>query len=834
MPWRAVQVYGHLRRTALLQVSTPRTVICKSSLVTQPFHQSITSKWPATAAALSVQIPSVGHTRSIEDVGGSTNGSVVDGQPRVPQSDRVPKVRRSRGVREDDPEDPVEEAIDSMFHRLSETGSLPDAQGSSKWAEFQAKLCEPGLVIQLAVRLVKTQKPHRALRVLFLSHMLGCKLRQHGYESVAYQLASTGQWSLVTSLVELARRQSGMTTLRLLNWRARAIVNAQDFAALDRVLDIFEQEQVRPDRRTFRIIISGHLHNRDLARAKRCLAAMEEGGIKVDASTHALIIASYREFGLAHSVKEKALDVLAESDDRSATNIINSLVQQCLDRGDLENAMRYLALFDSNDVPAAGGSSIQQGGDLSPVESPHSQRRSTPPQDAYTFTILINYLATQADLPRALHILERMKESGVQPDSSTAAALVRIHFAAGEVSAAIRIVANMCQARHVPGVLFERLGLTASGSDKPSLLPVGLPPTAEVFNALIRGVLATRGLNGMITALRIMKLCNVFPDETTAHILLLHLDKVERATPRDIMRHFHRLLPYRVIPTVRHLNVMLQSILRRQVNARRQMDRNPAKESSAAEGDEVDISGWDRTPKTTEDTYDPAAGLEIPQWLSYRTQAQPTMRSLVAREIRSDRATYALRLRHDAVIKRDLAMAKQSFQAMINRGLHPNEYHFAAVMEGYAHLGDVDGAEGVMDSALKEGIRPNVKLYTILINACARQKNPGRALRIFRAMLGADVQPDVFAVHAVVQVFLAAEKKTDARRILLQLWPTVADLPEGVDTSGPLSSLLKFLLSLGGKGDKDKKPLSGREARMMRWKVNRIVQRWTGPSSRGF
>lgn len=828
MPWRAGQVYGHLRRTALLHASTPRIVVCRSFLVIQPFHQSIPSRWPAAAAALSVQTPSVGQVRGIEDVGKLGGGiALEDGAAHVPRGDADTTDTRPRVIRNPIPKvDLPEAAIDGMFLRLSQTGSVPDAAENSKWAQLREHLREPGQVVILAVKLSRTRQPHRVLRVLALAHMLGCKLQQHGYESIAYHLASADHWSLVTSLVELARRHSGRTTLRLLNWRARALVKLQDFAALDRVLDIYEQEQVRPDRRTFHIIIAGHLRNRDLARAKRCLAFMVEAGIEADASTHSLIIASYRQFGLAKSVQSRALDVLYQTDDCSATNIVNSLIQQCLDKDDIQGAMRYFALFDASSTPSTGGDSIHLDGELRSKEFVDVHSDKTPSQDAHTFTILINHFSKQGDLRRVLHILGRMRESGIEPDSSVAAALVHAYFSAGEAVEAVHAVASLCRPRRVPYAFFRWLGLTAGRRNGPSLLPAGLPLTTEIFNALVRGSLATHGINGMANVLRIMNWCNIEPDETTAHILLLYLDKVEGASPRDIMRHFRRLLPLQVIPTIQHLNVILTSILRREAQQRRQMDRKPPVESSTpSDGAEVESLAWDWISGTTKNSYDPAAGLEIPRWLSYRTQVQPILDSLSDREVRSDRATYALRIRHDAVIKRDLEMAKETFQAMINRGLHPNKYHFAAVMEGYAARGDVEGAMAVMDSALKEGIRPNVEMYTILITACTRSKRPRRAFRIFQAMLAKGVQPDVLCVLALTWSFFVARQTGKARRILLQLWPTVVGIQDGLDTTVPLKNLMQAF-ALHAKNT-NRKILSRQQARMLRWKVNEIMRRWT-------
>src|ERR1700736_3354492 len=97
-----------------------------------------------------------------------------------------------------------------------------------------------------------------------------------------------------------------------------------------------------------------------------------------------------------------------------------------------------------------------------------------------------------------------------------------------------------------------------------------------------------------------------------------------------------------------HVHIIMKSVLRRQKfllhgsgwdviaakfsRSRRDLSRYP----------EGHISG-------IADSFDPTAGIELPRKLSYRALIRPIVQSLSARHIMSNRATIALRLKHEAI-----------------------------------------------------------------------------------------------------------------------------------------------------------------------------------------
>jgi len=361
-----------------------------------------------------------------------------------------------------------------------------------------------------------------------------------------------------------------------------------------------------------------------------------------------------------------------------------------------------------------------------------------------------------------------MEHSDVTPDGHFIAALIRLYFAIGKPSAAINVVSAVCA-----GVEGFRNGFRniphAFESQEELPLPHVLPkPTVEIFNALAAGLLHLCGVDGLRSCLRLMELCQVNPDHHTQALLVSHLD----AEGLDMAR-VSKELPLNDLSLPRLTQSLAFSLRRYFRNVKR--------------------SGWNNTPgqhslfptrspsrpaptSTVGKSFDPDAGIHLaitPQNACIR----PIIQTLGNRGVLADHRVFALRIRYEAVIKGDMRAAKSIFQVMLDRGLHPNEYHYAALMEGYTVTGELSAAEAIMNAAERGGIRPNCVMHTILIVGYARQKNPRRAMHILRHMMSTGIRPDVPAVDAITSVFFAAGAYRLARRTLLMLWPSVAPLP---------------------------------------------------------
>jgi pentatricopeptide repeat protein len=687
----------------------------------------------------------------------------------------------------------------------------------------------------LAEELARSQFPHHAHRILVLAYKLGCRLKQNAYQCVAYELAQARRWHLISPVVSLGIKQSGRTTVRLLNWKARAYVEENDYGALAGILAEFERHKLKPNQRTFLLLISGHIRNRDLTSAKAYLQRMEEAGFRVDAFTHALVASVYRSLGPDPEVQARALETLRDGGKSVALTVLNSLLRLRLDANDIPGALDVLSHFKPTWGDAAfslgsGEDSTQRGGDKSlslkrPLSwnPPPTSESTRVPFDSTTYLTLINHMLEQQNATQALDIFTQMIAAGIRPDAGSLATLVRIYFAMGEKDAAVCVVKKMCDDGYVSRLCKLLLSKVGRGRDL-SFIPKSVPPTIEIFNAFFSGVLSTCGLDGADVVLRIMWTTGVRPDAQTTDILVMHLCKRERADPRTLLLALRDTHSPSVPPTLRQMHSLLNATLRceklkspghgwnvRAVKfARAHRNRRHSLEEST-------------TPSSGE--IDPVAGIELPRVLSTHTVLYPILRSLASRRIRGDKATMSLRIRYDAVHKADLESAKAAFQSMLAQGMHPNEYHFSALMEGYARQGDLEEAGIVLDSARRAGIEPNVVMFTILIVGYARRGDPGSAMRVFREMLAAGVQPDVPAVDAVASAYYIVGRYTTAKNVLVGLWSYVQPFPESF-RSASLRQLACAFRALHRSKHPPQRFLKTEESVALREKLQSLVQVW--------
>ena len=679
-------------------------------------------------------------------------------------------------------------------------------------------------VSRLAQLMISTPHPRRALLVLVAAHRHGCLLGKEVYEAVARQLAEAREWILIPALARLQKRQSGRRTARLLDWCIRALVEMSQFARMDRALKWFEEEGLFPSRRTYHLLLSGHLRNRNIVKAMDIIQRMLKARFGIDAHTHATVISAYRALGPDVVVQTCALNALKDADAKTSTRILNALLQFSIDTRDTENVLSLIRHFDFGTFDVSQLSfrvrPLRREGEhatFSDLIRSSSWSRTSHPllPDIATYTILLHYMASQGVLVPVPGLLRQMEHSSVTPDGHFVAALIRLYFVTGQPSAAVNVVSAVCADVEGFPSGFRNI-LLAFESQEELPLPHVLPkPTVEIFNALAAGLLHFCGIDSLETCLRLMQLCQVNPDRYTQALLESHLIKAEGFTMADVARVSKELSLNDL--SLSRLSHSLASSLRRHF-------RN------------IKRSGWNNAPgkhnllptrspshpaptSTVGKSFDPAAGIHLV--ITHPNACiGPNIQSLADRGVLADHRMFALRIRYEAVIKGDMRAAKSIFQLMLDRGLHPNEYHYAALMEGYAAAGELAAAEAVMNAAERGGIRPNCVMHTILIVGYARQKNTQRAMRVLRHMIATGVRPDVPAVDAITSGFYVAGAYRLARRTLLSLWPLVAPLPPNFERAS--LKMLVFHLQNVYDGQTPSKKLSQREGRELIGRLRKL------------
>ncbi|TFY80485.1 hypothetical protein EWM64_g3529 [Hericium alpestre] len=708
---------------------------------------------------------------------------------------------------------------------LEHLDRVPDSFRAHRYLSDDRKLR------RLASAMMASERPGRAVRLLCISHSLGHALKMDIYEAVAQLSAAAGHWDLVIRVLRLCKRQTGGSSVRLLNWHVQALVELRDFARLRHVFIDFTGNGLQPDRRTYHLAIRGHLQNRDLSMATRLLQLMQGAGFPVNASTQAIIVSAYRSLGSDPTVRAQALRGLQTADSRTATYILNALAQDAIDAGDHARLTSVLLLFDQEKLTISsmplfypiGDSVADEDIDHLADDDVIEPSLSGFSPDVATYTILLNYMARLRDLECAVFIQKQMLDAGIVPDADAVAALIRVCFSVNDTVSAVHLVKKTCWNNPKAQRCLQDLALSAGSPTNPPFLSFRVKASVHIFNALMAGVLATQGHDNMYLIVRAMQAHSIQPDGHTVEIFLTYLDKSGSANAMEILEILNVLQPSKKHLSVGQLRVVFRAIL--------SLERKPVARSGWHTPADAVLRNWKAKlysllAQYTEGSPSPADdALEDQGEEPAESLLRPLVHALTSRRVNADRAILALEMKHIAVTGGDMRAARDIFQGMLNKGMHPNKYHYGALMEGYVLAGDMATAEAVMHAAVMAGIRPGVVMYTILISGYALHREPDEATRTLQAMLVAGVRLDIPAVDAITSAYFGVGGYAIARRILLDLWPSVAPFPEAL-RGAPLKQLIEEFRALQTDGRKKNGKLTKQEAGELRWKLRTIVQSW--------
>ncbi|RDX50395.1 hypothetical protein OH76DRAFT_1437013 [Lentinus brumalis] len=830
MPWRVGRDLRQLSQAAnrvLERIRAPHNPLC---VIAQPLHSTRRLLWPP-AVALKFK-------HSHAPTAGNTSSSSPD---HVSQEAGEPSGLRTGGSKEGaggndpvshPPPPEVLSALTCLFARHPTRCTMPDLR-RSRTLHVVPLLRHPVRGPALVLHILKSNGPDFALWTLRLASEVGQSFPVTFYGQLAALLVSRKRWRDVLRVGHLARQSLGHTTTALLNWRLQALMEIPHFVPVEEALALFEKEGVAPSRLTYHLLVSMHLRNHDLPSALGALSAMESAGFPVTSMTCAIVMLNYRSCGLTSAIKAQALDALrTTSNGQVASAILNGLVQLMLDAGDMSGVVAILSsLTQVPEDPSSGlGASFtpedgaaDESANLAAV-TPTSLTPRPDIVDVTTYNILLEYLADQGDLPRGIRVLQEMRAADIRPNSRTAAALAHLYFATGQANDALHVVATTLVNLPAAVSVLPRLGFTASiPPEQP--IPPPTRPTIEIFNTLLLGTLRDHGLKGLHAVLSMMRIAEVEADATTLTVLLSHKHRRELASPRELIRIVRILMSQGVTPTMQHLHVLLGVLLRQEREGTRARGWHVFPHAKPEPSEPI-------TEELVRNAYShPIAGITFPTRRKHRNLLRPIVQSLTDRGVQSDRVVLGMRIKQDAVIRHDMEAATQAFRAMVDSGIQPNVYHYAALMEGYAQAGDMEAAEGTLRSAMEAGVRPNVKAYTILIFGYARFARPSMAVKVFRKMVAQGVRPDVPAVDALVSAFFRAKAYGMARRVLLRLWPQVAPLEDEM-LEAPLRDLAVAFRELH-VANEARERLTSEEQRALRGAIREIAKTWNDVTRKG-
>ncbi|XP_006454424.1 hypothetical protein AGABI2DRAFT_182410 [Agaricus bisporus var. bisporus H97] len=686
--------------------------------------------------------------------------------------------------------------------------------GSTAFSTIHQILGRHYYIRRVAKELAASDHPAACIRLLSLAIKYGCHLNASTYEGVCWTLSYHGRHRLVLEVFRLAVENLDSPTCRLLDWRLHALLELENYTAFATVIQDYEDAHLKPSRRAWHIILVAHLRNRNLAASRQCLSSMEAAGFPINSTTHAAIATNYQYLGLDRQVKDLAISILDTLPPSERVFVVNQLLESHLRFNDQAGLHQLFSFFDPEIIgPVQGILNLLDGFEDPNSTSSAARSRIRLLPNARTFLIAIRYCMTRSDFAGAEQIFSLIAKQGIEVSPTILAAYIDLQFSLGKPSIAIYLMSKVLSNNDLDG-LFDRLDPCSDvQSDwKWPFSTFQIPPHIDVFNAFLRGMINGHGLDAARIVVQQMRRVDIKPDSLSVKILIDYLTRFERATPAAVLRVLHQLFPiFRI--SLRHLHPLISRILRSEKRRRLYYSSKP-KDSKMTRA------------QVHEDIYQPSdgplAGVPLERFLVRPSLAGSLITSLESRGVRSDAAMFALRIRYDATIKRDAEEAVDTYTDMLSRGITPSIYHISALMEGFTLRGETDMALKIMRSAKEYNIKPNLVMYTILIHGYGYQNQPKAAGELFEAMLSSGLHPDVRAIYAICNAFILAQRLQTAKKILVTLWPYIAQVPRN-HTVTPLLELLKTFCLLDTSRPTAKPKISRKKRAQLQQQLTAVI-----------
>lgn len=645
----------------------------------------------------------------------------------------------------------------------------------------------------VAVNLAQSTAPHRSIDILELANRVGLTLKQGAYEAVAFHLASSKNWDLVLISATLGVKHVGKPTVRLLDWRARALMELQHYGLVQDVFLDFDSAKLSPSDRTYQLVLAGCLHNHDMEGAKRCIRRVQEAGSHQTNGLIRLIGQFHRHFGIDSKVRQHALDTLPDLSPTLAVVVLNNIIQSALDANDVSTTLVLLTLFEwpcVQDIISALAATQDPKAQISPspqVLLPDVPKGLKP--DTRTFAIAMNYHIRRSNFQRAIGLGESALLNGVPATEDIITPFVHAFFLQNRGNIAVEMLARM-SSKSMPvefGVLLAHTEPKINRRSIPKISRISL--TTRICNALLRGTLRRQGLRHVPSIFSIMHANNLRPNTRTLEILVSHLSSTEGVRPRTILNVLQDLStsPHEV--SVRHLHHLIRYVLREEKRSFLRTGWRSYTKKSRGPNRKRELS---RRSLGSGDSFDPLGGITFGSHTGLGFIAESFIQSLVERKVKTDRAMIAMRIRRDAMLHGEIESSQGVFRTLSARGMQATHHHFSALMEGYAAMGDVIAAKEVMELAKTAGVVPNVVMYTTLIHGYGRKHDPKSAMHVFREMVTQGVYPDVASIDALVGAFFASGASKMARKHLIMLWPFIEPFPEALQDASLMTLTTQF------------------------------------------
>ena len=602
-------------------------------------------------------------------------------------------------------------------------------------------------------------------------------------ESLLADLIARKRWMAALQISNALLAQNVSTpTLRV--QRMQILGGRGRYADAIREFESFSEEKdPPPPPQAFDIAINAHLCRADLGAAQTLLAEKARLGMPPTVETYLFLLEGMDVFGGNRPMEDKMLSAGTEEQVRAGeaprqdVRILNRLMSVRAARGALRDALAVLDLFDLDGFPRDVVDAYRSL-HLPPLLPPHATmdgiRRPRP--DVATVVILVGIALRQQqpDLAERL-VASGLRTGGIAFNDHLAAAMMRIHLARHDVSAAETLAIKLSTGA-------ARFG------------PVELPPhepSSQVFELLFAGLLRYRGLAGAHACF--VRLREMFDTEVAVSegMTLALVDYLSRGPisaaglSSAVLLQIQELTQGKVRPEAKHLDVLLRAAWRRDRLHARALDsaaqriedefpvtaEEPENNSEAQPPGSPSATG--RVPPSPRPAYTPPEAELLVRPDSNSTVASSASRlreSLADRDVRHTRDTSRHIIRNDHLLRFIDAKWDYLQTQVVDLGIRPSYHHVTVLMRAYLRLGDARGADNVLRYATEElGLEPHVAYFSTLISGLARLGKYTSAARVYADFRASGLEPDRNLFAALAMSYARRRDVAAVERVLSEM-----------------------------------------------------------------
>lgn len=400
------------------------------------------------------------------------------------------------------------------------------------------------------------------------------------------------------------------------------------------------------------------------------------------------------------------------------------------------------------------------------------------------------------DAPRALELLQNLRENGGRPDTIACNAVLDVCVKAGNLKAARSLLDEMKAARLIDAASFNSMlnasrnggvrGVSMTVTEVDTVLDEmresGVVPTLVTYNAAINTAVVSRDSEAAWRYVTALQKQGLRADSFTCSILLKSVKDLK--TPEEVDRVLH-LLESRT--DVKADDVLCSSLLDATVKLKdgkrlgaalqqvrsagilptghaystvlRALGQNAAGESGSnrwAEAQKVWREMQSRGVQATEDSYQALVDCAVA--CGDTEAALSALGELKAsKTLRPTAGVYACLIR-GLVLSKQMERAQEMYKEMKAEGLPIGLVTYNTLIDAMSRVGDVDRAADLFRDMCAQGISPDLVTYSTVIKGYCVQGDLEQAIQLFTLMRKRGLRPDQILFNSLLSGCATAKK----------------------------------------------------------------------------